>query len=377
MPPLRLGTRASALARWQAEWVAARLHEHGIEVELTPISTTGDQQQGTIQAIGGQGVFTKEIQRALLDGRIDLAVHSLKDLPTSLPEKGDWLRTDTWNIAINRGCEVPVPLFQQAGADATPGLVLAAVPQRGPVGDVLVLASEKANPKSQIQNPKSDILSSLPPGAIVGTGSLRRRAQLLHVRRDLTMKDIRGNVETRLRKLEQGEFDALILAEAGLRRLGLDQHIAQVLPLGLMLPAVGQGALGLETRADDRTTREIVAALDHPPTHIAVLAERAMLAALLGGCLAPVAALACVEREQLTLVGRVMSHDGVKVLEASQTAPVSDAPEQFPLPCSPSNTVGKPARHTAESIALELGRQVAEALLAQGAAELIAASRRL
>ena len=300
--PLRLGTRASALARWQAEWVAAQLRGRGIEVELTPITTTGDRQQGMIPGIGEQGVFTKEIQRALLDGRIDLAVHSLKDLPTGV----------------------------------TPGLVLAATPERAAVADVLV-------------SPKYASFDALPHGARVGTGSLRRRAQLLHVRRDLRMEDIRGNVETRLRKLHQGDFDALILAEAGLRRLGLDQHIVEVLPLELILPAVGQGALALEARCDDGTTLSIAASLDHPPTRAAVLAERAMLSALQGGCLAPVAALACVDGGQLTLRGRVISRDGSDLLESSRTATASEA--------------------------VELGRRLAETLLAQGAGPLIDASR--
>ena len=197
---LRIGTRATALARWQAEWIARQLGERGVEVELVPISTTGDQQHGTIESIGGQGIFTKEIQRALLEGRIDLAVHSLKDLPT----------------------------------DVVPGLCVTAVPERAAVGDVLVCR-------------KWASLDELPQRATLGTGSLRRRAQLLHVRPDLQIRDIRGNVDTRLRKLDQGEYDAIVLAEAGLRRLGLADRITQVLPLTLLLPAVGQGALAVET----------------------------------------------------------------------------------------------------------------------------------
>jgi hydroxymethylbilane synthase len=306
--PLRLGTRASALARWQADWVAAQLRERNVDVELVLIATTGDQQQGPLQTIDRQGagptegLFTKEIQRALLDGRIDLAVHSLKDLPTGV----------------------------------TPDLCLAAVPERAPVADVLV-------------STKYRTLDDLPAGATIGTGSLRRRAQLLRVRSDLQMKDVRGNVETRLRKVEQGDFDALILAEAGLRRLGLEQHIAEVLPLQLILPAVGQGALGLETRTDDSAMRATAAALDHPPTHAAVLAEREMLAVLQGGCLAPIAALGRVDGERLTLIGRVIACDGSRLLETNRTAAASDA--------------------------RQLGRQVAESLLARGAAELIATSR--
>ncbi len=195
--PLRLGTRASALAQWQANWVAQRLRESGTDVALLPILTGGDRH-GTqaIGAIGGEGLFTKELQRALFAREIDLAVHSLKDLPT----------------------------------DNVPGLCLAAVPLRGPVSDVLACR-------------KPATLDELPCGAAVGTGSLRRRAQLLHARPDLQMRDVRGNVDTRLCKLRDGEFDALVLAEAGLARLGLLDPDWHVLPASVMLPAVGQGAL--------------------------------------------------------------------------------------------------------------------------------------
>jgi hydroxymethylbilane synthase len=302
---LRLGTRASALARWQAQWVAERLAERALHVELVPITTSGDRLHGPIESFGGRGAFTKELQRALLDGRIDLAVHSLKDLPT----------------------------------DAVPGLCLAAVPERAAVGDVLVSA-------------KYGSLEELPGGATVGTGSLRRRAQLLHVRADLATKAIRGNVDTRLRKLDAGQYDALVMAEAGLRRLGLQERITQPLPLLTALPAVGQGALGLETRDDDRAAREAVAPLDHPASHRAVLAERAMLAALRGGCLAPIAAWGRVEPDSpdsLLLSGRVLSPDGRERLEATLSGPWEEA--------------------------ANLGRRVAEVLLGQGAAKLIAASR--
>jgi hydroxymethylbilane synthase len=300
--PLRLGTRASALARWQAEWVASQLRQRGITVELTPIATTGDRQLGAIESIGGQGVFTKEIQLALLDGRIDLAVHSLKDLPTV----------------------------------TAPGLCLAAVPERAAAGDVLI-SSRGAS------------LADLPAGAVIGTGSLRRRTQLLHFRRDLEMKDIRGNIDTRLRKLHESDYDAVVLAEAGLRRLGFEAQITQMLPLDIMLPAPGQGALALEIRADDEPTRRTVAQLDHPPTHAAVAAERAMLAALQGGCLGPIAALGQVEVGRLTLIGRVLGRDGVRRIEAHETATLAEA--------------------------VALGRQVADALLTQGAGELICAAR--
>jgi hydroxymethylbilane synthase len=292
------------LARWQADWVAAQLRRRGIEVELTPITTTGDHRLGAIAAIGGEGVFTKEIELALLDGRIDLAVHSLKDLPTAVAA----------------------------------GLCLAAVPERAAAADVLVSA-------------RAASLAELPAGATIGTGSLRRRTQLLHFRRDLQMKEIRGNVDTRLRKLAEGGYDALVLAEAGLRRLGLEQHIAQVLPWEIVLPAPGQGAMALEIRFDDEPTRHIAAELDHPPTRAAVTAERAMLATLQGGCLAPVAALGRVEAGRLTLVGRVLDRDGVRRIEAADSAPLGEA--------------------------AALGRHVADALLTQGAGELIQAAREL
>src|SRR5208283_3671866 len=299
---LRLGTRASLLAQWQANWVTGQLRQRGLEIELIPITTSGDQQQTGSGPMTGTGIFTKEIQRELLDGRIDLAVHSLKDLPT----------------------------------EAVPGLALTAVPPRAPVADALV-------------SDRFDSLEQLPPGAVVGTGSLRRRAQLLNHRHDLEMRDIRGNVDTRLRKLREGHYDAVILAQAGLDRLGLTKHITQILPLELMLPAVGQGALGIEARADDAATREALACLDHPPTQAAVKAERAMLAVLHGGCMAPIAAWGRIEGEQLVLTGRVLDPAGTRKLEAVQAGAAEDA-------------------------AL-LGRSVADVLLGQGAAELIADCR--
>jgi hydroxymethylbilane synthase len=292
------------LARWQADWVAARLRELGIKVEQILITTSGDQQQTPIGPVNGTGVFTKEIQRELLENRIDLAVHSLKDLPTGV----------------------------------VPGLSLAAVPQRAPVSDALVSA-------------RYGSFEALPPGALVGTGSLRRRAQLLHARGDLQMRDIRGNVDTRLRKLRQGDYDAIVLAEAGLRRLGLADQITQILPLGLAMPAVGQGALGLETRTDDPAARRAVAPLNHSATEAAVTAERAMLEALRGGCLAPIAGWARPENQSLTLTGRVLSPDGLQMLEVTQTA-TPEAAEQ-------------------------LGRRVAEALRAQGADDLIQIGRQI
>ena len=210
-----------------------RLRELGHEVELVMVSTRGDREQTqAIGTIGGDGLFTKELQRSLLAGEIDLAVHSLKDLPTE-----------------------PIA-----------GLRLGAVPERGPTRDVLVAR-------------KGMSLAQLPTGAQIGTGSQRRRAQLLHHRPDLVMRDIRGNVDTRLRKLHAAEYDAIVLAEAGLARLGFADQITEALPVDVMLPAVGQGALGVECREDDAATQTAVAALDHADTHASVTAERAMLRA--------------------------------------------------------------------------------------------------
>lgn len=301
MPSLRLGTRASALARWQAEWVAAQLQKRGTAVELVPITTQGDVKTGPLGQIGGQGLFTKELQRALLDDQIDLAVHSLKDLPTE-----------------------PVD-----------GLALAAVPERESTADVLISS-------------RADRIESLAPGAKVGTGSLRRKAQLLHVRPDLIVEDIRGNVETRLRKLDEGQYDAIVLAEAGLKRLGFTSRITQIIPSAQMLPAIGQGALGIETRAEDHRTRSALAPLDDLESHQAVLAERTLLFTLRAGCLAPVGAHGRVERGRLVLDAVVLSPDGRQRLVASGAA---DLPAAVPL-----------------------GEQVAADLLAQGAAQLIAAA---
>lgn len=302
--PLRIGTRASILARWQADWVAARLREHGQPIEIVLVSTRGDRDQSrSIGAIGGDGLFTKELQRSLLAEEIDLAVHSLKDLPTE-----------------------PVA-----------GLTIGAVPQRGPIGDVLVARDAKS-------------FAELRQGAVIGTGSQRRRAQLLHARSDLVMRDVRGNVETRLRKLRDGEYDALILAEAGLTRLGLAHEITELLPPSLMLPAIGQGALGIECRADDARTCEAIQPLDDSDTHSAITAERELLRTLSGGCLAPVAAWGRIEADGLLrLTAAVLSVDGRQRLFAEDTA----------------------AAESAE----ELGQKVAADLAAQGAAELIRAAR--
>ncbi|MCA9169581.1 MAG: hydroxymethylbilane synthase [Planctomycetales bacterium] len=300
---VRLGTRGSPLALWQADWVTAELEALGVRVQRVLIETTGDVRTGPIGQLAAQGVFTKEIQRALLDRQIDLAVHSLKDLPT----------------------------------EVVPGLALAAVPARAALGDVLISRDGVK-------------FADLPQAAIVGTGSLRRRSQLLAARPDLQLQDVRGNVDTRLRKLQEGQFDALVLAEAGLRRLGLAEHIVEIFDKRVMLPAVGQGALGLETRVDDQVLRELLQQLNHPATRAAVDAERSLLAALRGGCLAPVGAWGRLDDEQqLVLDAVVLSLDGRQVLRGTAVGNAADA--------------------------VTIGRSVAEKLLEQGAAELIAQIR--
>lgn len=299
---LRLGTRGSKLARWQADWVAKQLTDAGYQVEMILISTTGDVTTGPLGAAGGVGLFTKEIQRALLANEIDLAVHSLKDLPT----------------------------------DPVAGLQLGAVPLR------------ESNLDALVSNKFHD-LESLPAGARVGTGSVRRRAQLLHQRQDLHVLDIRGNVDTRLRKLDEGEYDAIILAEAGLKRLGLSDRISSVLDRNVMLPAVGQGALGVEIRAEDQVTAGAVQVLNDEPTHHAVIAEREMLATLRGGCLAPVGAWARRTADGLLLDGAVFSADGKRKVIVAEAHPSNDP--------------------------MELGRQAAEHLIEQGALNLISQAR--
>jgi hydroxymethylbilane synthase len=301
--PVRLGTRASTLARSQAEWVKHRLKQWGVTVELVPIATRGDiEQSASASGIGSPGIFTKAIQQALLENHVDLAVHSLKDLPTEPVE----------------------------------GLALGAVPERESVADALI--SRKGEP-----------LRALTPGAAIGTSSLRRRAQLLYFRRDLNVVGLRGNVDTRLTKLDAGQFDAIVLAEAGLRRLGLTHRITEILPPFIMHPAVGQGALGIEARAEDRATLAVLALLDHAPSRQAVVAERAMLAALRGGCRAPVGAWGRMERDELHLSAVVLSYDGAQRLSASASGQPDEAPA--------------------------IGEHVAHELLASGAAELIQASR--
>jgi len=279
---LRLGTRGSALARWQADWVCSRLRETGVEVGIVEIRTSGDESTTLpVRELGTIGVFTKEIQAALLEKRVDIAVHSLKDLPTEI----------------------------------APGLELAAVPVRGPYRDAVVCGVSAS-------------LDDLPDGATVGTGSLRRRTQLLYKYQDrFRITEIRGNVDTRLRKVTQGDYDAILLAEAGLVRLGLQRHITTILEPPDFLPAVGQGALGIEIRNDDAKARAAVALLNDPDTFAAVSAERAFLKRMQGGCSAPIAAYGQMVDGTLHLHGRVLSLDGREMLEFQQTASPQQAQE--------------------------------------------------
>ena len=296
---IRLGTRASQLAMWQSTWVQSQLQARGVSVELVPIRTDGDDQTQPLQQIGGQGLFTKRLQTALLEQEIDLAVHSLKDLPTQ----------------------------------DHPELTIAAIPPRENRADALV--------SNRYQS-----LEELPTGAVIGTGSVRRSAQLLHLRPDLEIRDIRGNVDTRLRKLDEGQFDAIVLAVAGLNRLELHDRIAYQFSTSELLPAVGQGALGLETRANDCRTLDWVEPLNHLPSYYAALAERVLLRTLYAGCLSPVGCDTSIADGTLTLRGVVLSTDGRQRVFAEETGPI-----ERPQP---------------------LGAAVAQRLLDNGAGELLA-----
>ena len=292
---LVIGSRGSQLALWQAQWIAARLAEDGHETRIDIIKTTGDKITDVpLAKVGTKGLFTKEIEEALLDGRIDLAIHSLKDLPTEIPA----------------------------------GLTIAAVPEREDPRDAMVGAR----------------LSELPAGAKVGTSSLRRAAQLRMVRPDLAIESVRGNLDTRVRKLDEGQYRAIVLAAAGLTRLGWAHRIAEILPPEVMCPAVGQGALAVETRQEGEA-RDICAALDHAPTRAAVTAERAVLAALGGGCQVPIGAHAVIEGDSLGLVGAVIAPDGDRMVRKSDRGAVADA--------------------------AEIGRRLGEALLIDGAREIL------
>jgi hydroxymethylbilane synthase len=300
LTPLRIGSRGSKLALWQAGHIRERLlHGSGGPIEIVIIKTSGDQFSATpASQIGGKGIFIKEIEEALLDGRVDLAVHSMKDVPTDL------------------------------GAD----FEIAAVTERGDPRDCLIARTGAT-------------LESLPHGARVGTGSIRRQSQLRHFRSDLDLFDLRGNVDTRLRKLDAGEYDAIMLAKAGLDRLGIADRISEVISPEILLPAVGQGALGIEIMASREKEFPFLDALNDRDTMTCVRAERALLAALEGGCQVPLGAWGRIECEQLVLDACVLSADGSEYLRRRATGEAND-PEA-------------------------LGRSLAQDLLAAGAGRIL------
>ena len=294
---VRIATRKSALALWQANFVKAELEvaHPGLQVELVPMSTQGDKILDTpLAKIGGKGLFVKELETAMLEGRADIAVHSMKDVPVDFPE----------------------------------GLMLHTICQREDPRDAFV-----SNTYQQ--------LADLPQGAVVGTSSLRRQCQIKAMRPDLQIKDLRGNVNTRLAKLDAGEFDAIILASAGLIRLGFEARIASFLDVGTSLPANGQGAVGIECRTDDLKVQQLLAPLEHRETRICVLAERAMNRKLQGGCQVPIGAFAVLNQNELWLRGLVGQLDGSEILRSEIKGQASQAEQ--------------------------LGTQLAEQLLALGA----------
>jgi hydroxymethylbilane synthase len=278
---LIVGTRGSQLALWQAEWVQSQVRAivPDVSVILKRIQTSGDKIQDVpLAKIGGKGLFVKEIEEALLRREIDLAVHSMKDVPSVLPE----------------------------------GLEIICVPEREDPRDALIARDNYS-------------LEKLPVGARVGTSSLRRQAQLLHVRPDLEIAVLRGNVDTRLRKVRENHFDAIILAASGLKRLGWDQEVTEYLSVDVSLPAIGQGSLGLEGREEDTFVRDLVARFEHRPTRIAVTAERALLTRLEGGCQVPIAGYATLQGDTLTLDGLVASLDGKRYIRQVIKGPAGEA----------------------------------------------------
>jgi len=279
--PIRIATRKSALAFWQAEHVAARLRvlAPGRAVELVPLTTEGDRNLGiSLASAGGKGLFIKELEVALAEDRADLAVHSMKDVPVSL----------------------------------APEFVIGAV-------------LEREDPRDAFLSVKYPGFEALPQGARIGSSSLRRQAQLLHKRPDLTIEALRGNVDTRLRKLQEGQHDAIVLAVAGLKRLGLGDAITAVLDPALTLPAVTQGIIGMECRADDATTRALLGRLNHAASWTQMLAERALSRGLSGSCNLPLAGHAVLEGGMLSMTGRVASPDGKRLLEAAVQGPATEA----------------------------------------------------
>jgi len=301
LKPLRIGTRGSALALWQARSISEALRSvAGIESELVIVKTSGDKfQQKNFGEIGTKGVFIKELEDALLEHRADLAVHSMKDVPTEIPDR----------------------------------LTIAAICKRHDVRDAL-LSNSRAS------------LEQLPRGTRVGTSSLRRSSQLLYVRSDLQILEIRGNVDTRIEKLKRGDYDAIVLAKAGLDRLGLSANITEVLSTDVSLPAAGQGAIGIESRSDDAETLKILSQLNDAETRGGVEAERAALAGLEGGCQVSIGAWGRVEEGKLVLEVVVLSPDGTQRLREKSLGAISEA--------------------------VKLGERVAAKMLEQGAAVLLA-----
>ena len=296
MRHLRIGTRGSLLAKWQAEFVRKQLFAAaGVETEIVIIKTAGDKLQGApLSQIGGKGVFVKELEEALLEETIDLAVHSVKDVPTDVPSR----------------------------------LSFPAVCRRDDVRDCVVAAN-------------GTTIANLRKGARVGTSSLRRQSQIRHMRQDLDVRDLRGNVDTRLRKVESGEYEAILLAKAGLDRLGLSQRITEILNPEQFLPAVGQGAIAIQCRVKDSEAADVVSRLDDVETRNAIVAERALLKAVEGGCQVPLGAWARVERDQLVMEACVCSADGTQ--------------------CIRQRVAGSPSQ------AAELGEQLARLLFENGA----------
>jgi hydroxymethylbilane synthase len=300
MKPIRIGTRGSMLAKWQAEFIRKKIFQAtGVDAEIVIIKTTGDKlQTASFAQIGGKGVFIKELEEALLNEDIDLAVHSVKDIPTDVPSR----------------------------------LCFPAICRREDTRDCLIAA-------------KGETLATLRQGARVGTSSLRRQAQIRHVRPDLDIRNLRGNVDTRLRKVESGEYDAILLAKAGLDRLGWSNRISEVLSPEVCMPAVGQGAIGVQARLKDTEISDALAPLDDFETRQSIVAERSLLAVLEGGCQVPLGAWARVERGELFLEAVVCSPDGTQLVRQRATAP----PEQ----------------------ARELGSRVAQLLIDSGAREIL------
>ncbi len=305
---IRIGSRGSQLARWQAEHIAARLRELGIPNTIEIITTTGDRiQNAPFAQVGTKGMFTKEIEEALQEGRIDLAVHSMKDLPTEL----------------------------------LPEFCIAAVPERADARDAWVSARYRT-------------LREVPANSVIGTSSLRRQAQIRALRADVHVQELRGNVDTRLRKLVEGSYDAMVLAAAGLERLGYTEHLRGHFAVEEMCPAAAQGALAIECRSDDTATRKMLAALHHAPTGFAVAVERAVLALLGGGCQLPVGVY-CEQQANADwkIIAAVARPDGTRILREQRTVAVTDI---------------------SDAVARSIGNAMAERLLAQGAGEMLTAA---